>query len=541
MAIPARTAPAETGTYSPRRRFHSHPEIIPSANRNRVHSGHDFNSVRDFDHARELFDQMLRAQPLPSILQFTKLLSKIVKMKHYGAAVCLFKEMRNRGISVDSYALTILTDALCLTNQADCGFSVLGLFFKCGIEVSVVTFNTLIKGLCLNDRIVEAIELFKKLVREEVCQVDNFTYAILMNGLCKMIERGVSPGISIYNSLIQGLCNFCRWKEATKLINEMVGHNVYPDVLTFTILVDAFCKEGRLKDAEAIIQIMIQRNTYPDVITYNTLIEGYCLLGQMDDAQRTLGQMVENGVRPNVMNYNTLINGYCKRKVMDKAMHLFNEMPQKGLYPNTVTYTTVLQGLFLVGRCDAALNLFQDMQLSGHAPKFHTYCVLLTGLCDNGHIEEAMSVYSMLRSNGNGSHVFGSIMIDGLCKMGLLSIARGVLSNLIFKDQYLNVRAYTAMINGLCREGLVHEALDLLRRMGETDCLPDSFTYNVILKEFVRMRKIHEANMLLDEMSSKCISPDNHTLTLMNELLAFGTGNEPVPKVIRKFAANVLI
>ncbi|RAL53280.1 hypothetical protein DM860_006952 [Cuscuta australis] len=324
---------AETGTSSPSslsslRSFHSIPQIVSSSDQNHVNSGYDISSVHDLDHAHVLFDQMLSSRPLPCIILFNRLLSRIVKMKHYWAVVSIFKEMLIRGIPVDTYTLNILIDAFCRSNRVDCGFCVIGMFFKSGIGFSAVTYNTLIKTLCLNDKIAEAVELFRMFVRDNSCEVDNLT--------------------------------------------------------------------------------------------------------------------------------------------------------------------SVLQGLFLVGQFDDALNIFQNMQLSGHAPNFHTYCVLLTGLCDNGHIGKAMSVYSKLSSNESGSHVFGSIIIDGLCKMGLLNIARGILSNLFFKGQYLNKYTYTAMMNGLCQGGFVHKALELLRRMGEIGCEPDSITYNVILQEFVRAKKLDE-------------------------------------------------
>ncbi|VFQ93183.1 unnamed protein product [Cuscuta campestris] len=515
-------------------------KMAAETDQNHVNSGYDISSVHDLDHAHVLFDQMLSSRPLPCIILFNRLLSRIVKMKHYWAVVSIFKEMLIRGIPVDTYTLNILIDAFCRSNRVDCGFCVIGMFFKSGIGFSAVTYNTLIKTLCLNDKIAEAVELFRMFVRDNSCEVDNLTCNILMNGLCKagntqtaldlltvlqkegpkpdnvayntvidslckdgmvdqaldllpqMTERGVSPNIVTYTSLIQGLCHFCRWKDVTKLIDEMARHNLYPNTRTFNILVGAFCKEGKLKDAKSVIQIMIQRNTYPDVITYNNFIEGYFLQGQMDEARRAFDQMVEEGIQPDRASYTTLINGYCKRKAMDEAMHLFLEMQEKGICPDVVTYTAVLQGLFLVGQFDDALNIFQNMQLSGHAPNFHTYCVLLTGLCDNGHIGKAMSVYSKLSSNESGSHVFGSIIIDGLCKMGLLNIARGILSNLFFKGQYLNKYTYTAMMNGLCQGGFVHKALELLRRMGEIGCEPDSITYNVILQEFVRAKKLDE-------------------------------------------------
>ncbi|XP_019158037.1 PREDICTED: putative pentatricopeptide repeat-containing protein At1g12700, mitochondrial [Ipomoea nil] len=186
--------------------------------------------------------------------------------------------MRIKGIPIDVYTINIVMGVYCRSSRVDCGFCVLGVVFKCGFEFDVVTFTTLIKGLVLDNNIVEAVGLFKKLVRENVCKVDQITYGVLINGLCKaghtqnaldlltvmqeegpkpntivyntvidslckdrmvdkalgllseMIERGIPPNIITYTSLIQGLCNFSRWKEVTKLMNEMVLHNVYPGV-----------------------------------------------------------------------------------------------------------------------------------------------------------------------------------------------------------------------------------------------------------------------------------------------------------------------
>nr|GMD95861.1 putative pentatricopeptide repeat-containing protein At1g12700, mitochondrial [Ipomoea batatas] len=574
---------AEAGTVSSEpslRAFLSRPQTV-SSNQSKFKK-----SSNDLDDALKLFRQMAHTSPLLSVIEFNKLLCRIVKLKHYSAVVSLFQEMRIKGIPIDVYTINILVDVYCRSSRVDCGFCVLGVVFKCGLEFNVVTFNTLIKGLFLDNKIVEAVGLFKKLVRENVCKVNQITYGVLINGLCKsghtqnaldllivmqeegpkpdtiaystvidslckdrmvdqalglfseMIERGVPPNIITYTSLIQGLCNFSRWKEVTKLMNEMVLHNVYPDVYIFSILVDALCKEGMLESAETIIQIMIQRKIYPDVVTYNPLIEGYCLQGRMNEARKAFGRVVESGLQPNVWAYNTLINGYCKIKEMDEAMHLFCEIPQKGLHPNVVTYTTMLQGFFLVRRCSAALELFQEMLVAGHKPDFYTSCVLLGGLCDNGLVEQAMSVYHQLDRNGNGSHDYDTIIIDRVCKIGRLNIARNVFNDLISKGRRLNVKTYNVMINGLCRGGFLDEALELLRKMEKNDCLPDTVTYNVILQEFVREKKWHEANLLLDEMVGKGISLDRCTFFFLNDLLALKTGDETVLKVIQKFAAN---
>ena len=79
-----------------------------------------------------------------------------------------------------------------------------------------------------------------------------------MNFLSEMKGKGIQPDLVTYNSLlIQGLCNFGRWREATALLNEMTQRKIVPDVKTFSILVDTLCKEGMLTEANEVFDAMI--------------------------------------------------------------------------------------------------------------------------------------------------------------------------------------------------------------------------------------------------------------------------------------------
>ncbi|KAK4394078.1 putative pentatricopeptide repeat-containing protein, mitochondrial [Sesamum angolense] len=124
-------------------------------------------------------------RPQPSVVQFTKLLSIIVKMKQYRVALNLFEEMCQSGAPVNEYTLTIVTNCYCLLNRVDFGFAILGSFFKRGYEPNVTTFTTLIKGLFLDDKVIEAEKLFKKLLALKLCEPNEVTILTVINGLCK--------------------------------------------------------------------------------------------------------------------------------------------------------------------------------------------------------------------------------------------------------------------------------------------------------------------------------------------------------------------
>ncbi|KAK2967935.1 hypothetical protein RJ640_010545 [Escallonia rubra] len=310
-------------------RFHSTMASNPQSHRI------DFNNIKKLEHALFLFDEMLRMRPLPSTIQFTQLLTAVTKMKHYSDSIYLYKEIGALGIPLDEYTMNIAINCFCHLNAVNCGFAILGSFFRRGILPNVATFSTLLKGLVLEDRVPEAVELFLKLMRKRVCEPNEVMYGTIdrvvddaLTLFSEMIEKCVLPNVITYNSLVHGLCNNGRLDEAIRLLREMGIRKISPTAHTFTTVVDALCKEGMAEVAEGVVlQIMRQRGVDPDVATYSSLIDGYCMHGQMDEAGRIFDSMIDLGLVPDVITYNVLINGYCKSLKMDEAMHLLRELP----------------------------------------------------------------------------------------------------------------------------------------------------------------------------------------------------------------------
>lgn len=69
--------------------------------------------IAKLNDALQLFDQMLQRQPQPSIVEFTRLITVIVKMEHYSTALSLFKKLYLLGISSDLYAMSISINCYC--------------------------------------------------------------------------------------------------------------------------------------------------------------------------------------------------------------------------------------------------------------------------------------------------------------------------------------------------------------------------------------------------------------------------------------------
>ncbi|KAL8151415.1 hypothetical protein V2J09_021223, partial [Rumex salicifolius] len=142
--------------------------------------------------ANQALDYMLQLNPQPPNSSFNLLLGSIVKIKHYTDAICCYKRMCSNGLVPDFITLNIVQNSCCYLNSG-LGFSVFGLILKKGFRPNVVTFTSLVKGLCMEGRIVGAIRLFRR-----------------------MEESGCRPNMTAYGTLIKGLCGTRNLDVATK-------------------------------------------------------------------------------------------------------------------------------------------------------------------------------------------------------------------------------------------------------------------------------------------------------------------------------------
>ena len=131
---------------------------------------HECNSrsLRNVDHALDLFDKMLHLRSLPFIDDFNHIymLGAIARMKHYSVVLTLIKRMESLGIAADVYTLNTLINCFCQLNRVDFGFSVLATILKLGCQPDNITLNSLLKGFCHQGNIAGAVRLVEEMEKK---------------------------------------------------------------------------------------------------------------------------------------------------------------------------------------------------------------------------------------------------------------------------------------------------------------------------------------------------------------------------------------
>ncbi|KAJ0937852.1 putative tetratricopeptide-like helical domain superfamily [Helianthus annuus] len=126
------------------------------------------HKITNLNDALNLFDEMSHTRPLPSVVKFNQLLTAVTKIKHFSSSLDLFKQMCAIGVPVDKYSMSIAIKCCCQLYRTKDGFALLGCCFRRAISPHVYIYNALLDGLVLEDKILEAEMLFKKLIKQNL-------------------------------------------------------------------------------------------------------------------------------------------------------------------------------------------------------------------------------------------------------------------------------------------------------------------------------------------------------------------------------------
>ncbi|KAJ4779922.1 Pentatricopeptide repeat (PPR) superfamily protein [Rhynchospora pubera] len=221
---------------------------------------------------------------------------------HYATVCSLFNRLTlikgGRGSpSPDVCTYAIFIDYCTQINQLKHGMIFFGRFIKVGQRANDFIFNPLLKGLCSENKIGDAVAMV----------------------LQKMSKFDCPPNVISYNTAIDGLCKKDAVNRAFNLLEHMLSEGLVPNVVTYSSLIYGLCITGEIRRAEEVLQQMSSRGHPPNVVTYSILINGLCKNGETEKAEKLLCYMVSRGLKPNVVTYNSLVDGFCKKRLLDKG------------------------------------------------------------------------------------------------------------------------------------------------------------------------------------------------------------------------------
>ncbi|KAK9933323.1 hypothetical protein M0R45_020524 [Rubus argutus] len=397
------------------------------------------------DEALGYFNSMIQMKPIPSIRALNCLFGALSKMKQYCTVVSMYKQLMGCAhFQPDVFTMNVVINCLCRLNRVDLGFSALAITLKHGLQPDACSLNPLLHGLCKNSSSLgEGVDMFQKMGG---CACDEFTYAIIINGLCKAGKTSNVMEILEQSALISSHCKEDRMEEALSLFEMMTRKGIQPDVVTFTCLISAFCKSGKWEEAVQIFKNMIECGTLPNVCTFNAILDALCKEGKTSEALSLMEEMIHGGVKPDISTYNSLINGLCHSGQWRETTRLFDEMVGLGILPDTITLTALFDAFCKEGMTEEAHKAFEAAFQYGMEVSKITYNMLVNQYCLHGKTDKAKKVFNFM----------------------------------LLKGHVPDNASYTTLVNGYIKVKRIDEAVTLVKEMIQKGVMPDLETQKAL-------------------------------------------------------------
>lgn len=240
-----------------------------------------------FDHSMRMYDQMGDLGTPRSVVSFNALLSACNHSKLFDKVCQLFDEMPERhGFLPDKVSYGLLVKAYCDDGKPELGVEKLKEMEEKGIEVTVITFTTILHAL------------YKK------GSVD----------------------------------------EAERLWSEMTGKGFVPDTGAYNVRV-MNAQNGKAGDVVKMIEEMKEAGVKPDSISYNYLMSCYCKNGMIDEAKKVYEGLEGNGCKPNGATFGTMIHYLAKNEMFEYGYRVFKDSVRSNKLPDFCILKPLVVGL----------------------------------------------------------------------------------------------------------------------------------------------------------------------------------------------------
>ncbi|KAL1339535.1 hypothetical protein AAHE18_U044900 [Arachis hypogaea] len=217
----------------------------------------------------------------PSVIVNSSLIFRVLeqgKMEE-SMVVVLLKRLLQKNLIPHSVAYSLIIHARIRLGSLDSGWEMYEEMERRGFQANSFIYTSFIGAYCREGRIEQANVLMQAMEErglkpyEKLCAKGHVEQA--NSRLTLLLDKGFSPSDITYTHLIEGYAKKDEIQEVLKLYYEMEYRSMSPGLSVFTSIIQCLCHCGKLEDADKYLWIMKGQPLTPSVTIYKTLIAGY--------------------------------------------------------------------------------------------------------------------------------------------------------------------------------------------------------------------------------------------------------------------------
>ncbi|MCE3216254.1 hypothetical protein HAX54_005744 [Datura stramonium] len=356
-------------------------ELVPNKNvvcYNAFISGLLQNGVEEV--VLDVFKQMLPDKE-PNAVTLISVLSATANLKN----VKFGRQVHGFIVKIELQSHTMVGTAL-VDMYSKCYFWLCAyeIFKELGGNRNLITWNSMITGMMLNEQTEKAVDLFVELE-----------------------SGGLKPDSATWNSMIIGFSLLQKEAEAFMFFRKMLSAGVVPSVKSITSLLTACSSLSSLRCGQEIHGYIFRTENIIDEFIVTAIIDMYMKCGQFPLAQKVFDQLEVKYDDPAV--WNVMISGYGRNGKGEAAFEIFSLMLMEKVQPNSATLNCMLSVCSHIGKFEKAWQVFNLMVTDfGLTPTPKQLNIMVDLLARSGQLDEARELLQLIPETS--ASVFASLL-----------------------------------------------------------------------------------------------------------------------------------
>lgn len=180
----------------------------------------------------------------------------------------------------------------------------------------------------------------------------------------EMIAKGMELNLVHQTTLIKGLCKEKKVDQALEMFENISN----PDLVTYSTIIKALADSKRLPEVFVLLErLESQSNLVLDEIVYNSVLFGCVQTSNVPRARSTFERMQRVGIAPTAATISTMLKLYLKANLWDEAIWLLAELHKYKINPAPRLFRQVILGLCRPRQGRKVVEVYNLFRRSLHA------------------------------------------------------------------------------------------------------------------------------------------------------------------------------